>query len=351
MRICFVCDTMESGGAERVIATLSNGFVTRGHDVTILMLSHEANSSFYSLDHRIKLLNLPEKQKAFLKKAKNLKRAILANKPDIVISFLSYVCIYTWWALRRTKIPYVVSERNDPNQRGKIKQYLLNKSFNRASGCVFQTEDAYTWYEKIAKNKSIVIYNPVNLDFVPESCKVRKKQILYVGRFTEQKNCLMLIDAFKLFSIKFPSYTLKMYGNGPMEEAIKQKIVSENLSDKVVMLPSSKMWQKEEYDSSLFLLTSKFEGMPNVLAEALCLGIPSVSTDCIIGGPKELKKLFPNLLALADSNPRSISEKMEEMMLVKSEKCIIPRELDKDIIVEKWIRFIENSLKKESRHV
>ena len=139
MRICFVCDTMESGGAERVIATLSNGFVTRGHDVTILMLSHEANSSFYSLDHRIKLLNLPEKQKAFLKKAKNLKRAILANKPDIVISFLSYVCIYTWWALRRTKIPYVVSERNDPNQRGKIKQYLLNKSFNRASGCVFQT--------------------------------------------------------------------------------------------------------------------------------------------------------------------------------------------------------------------
>ena len=346
MRICFVCDTMGSGGAERVIATLSNGFVDNGHDVSILMLSSEGSGSFYNLDENIKLLSLTNKKVNPLRKAKILKKVIIENRPDIVISFLSYVCIYTWWALRHTHIPYIVSERNDPNQREKIKQYLLNKSFKRASGCVFQTEDAYTWYGKIAKNKSTIIYNPVKLDFVPESCKVRKEQILYVGRFTEQKNCLMLIDAFKLFSIKFPSYTLKMYGNGPLEEAIKQKIVSENLSDKVVMLPSSKMWQKDEYDSSLFLLTSKFEGMPNVLVEALCLGIPSVSTDCPIGGPKELKKVFPNLLALADLNPKSTSEKMEEMILVKSEKCIIPSELDKDTIVEKWIRFIDDSLKK-----
>ena len=144
MKIIFVCDTMGSGGAERVISTLSNGFVNRGHNVGIVMLSREATKPFYELDKNIHVKFLKEeyeKKLNFFKKARILKNYIFKNKPDIVISFLSYVCIYTWWALRHSKIPYIVSERNDPNSRSKLKQLLLNKSFKKAAGCVFDVDD------------------------------------------------------------------------------------------------------------------------------------------------------------------------------------------------------------------
>lgn len=347
MKIMFICDTMGSGGAERVIATLSNGFVERGNNVSILMLSKEAKGSFYNLHAGVKLLNLNFQSGGFFKKVHAIKNFVASEGPDIVISFLSYVCIYTWWALRHTKIPYIVSERNDPNQRGKLKQFLLNKSFRRAAGCVFQTEDAQEWYLKKNKLNSVIIQNPVNLDFVPEKIGRIKNQILYVGRLNKQKNCFMLLKAFKLFSIKHPEFTLKMYGDGPLRDDLIDLISNLRLSNKVCLLSSSKTWQKDEYYSAMFVLSSRFEGMPNVLAEALSLGIPSVSTDCTIGGPKELKKCFPELLVLSEEiNSESFSLAMEKALQIQRKTPEIPEILQKKYIINMWIKFIEGIKKK-----
>lgn len=342
----FACDTMGSGGAERVISILSNSFVSKGHDVSILMIGSDASTPFYSLNDKIKLLYLSNERLGFFKKSKLIKKKILENKPDIVISFLSYVCIYVWWALRHTKIPYIVSERNDPNHRGRLKQHLLNKSFKKAKGCVFQTEDALNWYSKVSKDKSVVIHNPVSLDYYPDMIPEIKKQILYVGRLNEQKNCSMLIEAFKLFEQKHSGYIFKVYGNGPLESELKKQVAENQLEDKVFIAPSSKTWQKDECGSSMFILGSKFEGMPNVLAEALALGIPSVSTDCTIGGPKELKKIFPGLLVLSKSD--SVSDfalAMEEAFKIKHKKAGVPQELREQYIVDKWLCFISKVLK------
>lgn len=353
MKIVFVCDTLGSGGAERVISTLTNEFFKFGHSVDIIMLSKEADKPFYELDSKTGityLLKNREDNPGFTKKAKLLKKTIIDKNPDVVISFLSYVCIYTWWALRKTNIPYIVSERNDPHSRGKTKQYLLNKSFKRANGCVFQTYDALKWYSKIANDKSIVIYNPVNLSFKPTGVSMRKKQILYVGRFNEQKNLFILVDAFKLFSETHPEYILKMYGDGSLKEPIAEYIKSNKLNDKIVLLNNSKTWQKDECDSRLFVLPSKYEGMPNVLAEALCLGIPSVSTNCPIGGPKELKKLFPKTLLLSeDMSVEMFAKKIEEGIKIDNSSCIIPDELDARFIANKWLDFINKTCKNEDK--
>lgn len=345
MNIVFVCDTMGSGGAERVISTLSNEFVKQGNNVSIIMLSSIAEEPFYKLDGSIKLVFLSsnfDKELSFSKKAKLLKRTILGINPDVVISFISYVCIYTWWALRHTKIPYIVSERNDPNHRGKIKQFLLNQSFKKASGCVFQTEDALKWYGKIAVRRSRVIYNPVNLTFIPKDTTTDKKQLLYVGRFTEQKNCLLLLDAFNHFAKEHSEYSLKMYGDGPLKHAIQEYLSKNNLSEKVIILPSSKDWQEREYNSSLFVLPSNYEGMPNVLAEALCLGLPCVATDCTIGGPKELKKVFGNQLVLVKTNdPDDLLSGLESGIKLKRKQPLVPDELSIVAISKQWIDFIK----------
>ena len=346
MKILFICDTMGSGGAERVISILSNSFIAKEHYVSILMIGRDASDTFYKLNSKINLLYLSKEKLGFFKKTKLIKETILGNKPDVVISFLSYVCIYTWWALRHTKIPYIVSERNDPNHRGRLKQCLLNKSFKKAKGCVFQTEDALNWYKKISEDKSIVIYNPASLDFNPKNVPETKKQILYVGRLNEQKNCSMLIEAFELFEQGHPDYTFKMYGNGPLESELKKQVAENHLEDKVFIAPSSKTWQKDECGSSMFVLGSKFEGMPNVLAEALALGIPSVSTDCTIGGPKELKKIFPELLVLAKSDSvTDFALAMEEAFKIKHKKAGVPQELREQYIVDKWLCFISKVLK------
>lgn len=346
MKILFICDTMGAGGAERVISILANSFSLGGHNVSILMIGNDANGSFYKLSDNIVVDCLSSEKLGFSKKAKRIKKYVLDKQPSVVISFLSYVCIYVWWALRNTKIPYIVSERNDPNNRSRLKQFLLNKSFKHANGCVFQTEDALNWYKKIAKNKSIVIHNPVNLDYCPNSNVETKKQILYVGRLSEQKNCSMLINAFKIFEQNHPGYIFKMYGNGPLEVELRKQIADNILENKVFIVASSKTWQKDEYDSSMFVLGSKYEGMPNVLAEALCLGIPCVSTDCTIGGPKELKHIFPGRLILSKTdNAFDFAKAMEEVLSIKHYKTEIPTELQTEYIANAWITFIESSLK------
>ena len=349
MKVVFVCDTMNSGGAERVISTLSNEFVKHDYEVSILMMGTDATNSFYELNDSIKLISLFENvsgKRRFFAKAKLLRKTLESLKPDVVISFLSYVCIYTWWALRKTNIQYIVSERNDPNHRGKIKQFLLNRSFKKASACVFQTEDALKWYKRVT-DKGTIIPNPVNLTFQPtDEVLKRKKQILYVGRFTEQKNVKLLINAFSNFKKTHGHYSLKMYGDGPLKQSLMSYVEEKGLKNSIVILPSSKTWQKDNYDSALFVLPSNFEGMPNVLMEALCLGMPAVSTDCTIGGPKELKKHFPYRLLLCKPNDeKDLCQKMENALLIKNEKAFIPEELTVDNVTNKWMRLIEKIVK------
>lgn len=355
MNIIFTCDTLGSGGAERVISTLSNEFVKRGHLVSIVMLSKEARSPFYELDSKISLLYLGSKLRkndGFLKKSRILRECLKEKNPDVVIAFLSYVCIYTWWALRNTKIPFIVSERNDPSQRPLIKQKLLNLAFKKAKGCVFQTEDSAKWYKNIGKNKSTIIYNPVKLNYDSTILKYAKQQILYVGRFSDQKNLCMLIDAFKIFKEKHPEYKLKMYGDGPNKQDIVSYINKLQMSNDVLICPSSKVWQKEEFNSKLFVLPSKFEGMPNALAEALCLGIPSVSTNCPIGGPKELKKIFKNSLILSkDMSSNEFALAMESGIKIENSNVKIPSELDQVSIATQWLKFINDKIEVENKNV
>ena len=90
MKIVFVCDTLGSGGAERVISTLTNEFFKFGHSVDIIMLSKEADKPFYELDSKTGityLLKNREDNPGFTKKAKLLKKTIIDKNPDVVISF------------------------------------------------------------------------------------------------------------------------------------------------------------------------------------------------------------------------------------------------------------------------
>ena len=184
------------------------------------------------------------------------------------------------------RIPVVLCERTDPASYSLIYRFLLKMSFKKANGCVFQTPNAMRFYGKKIAKKGIVIVNPVKLDFVPPTKILRKKQIVAVGRLIKTKNYYLLIDAFSKFNKVVKGYTLNIYGDGPLKKEIETHIHLAGLDEQIILKGNSKTWQQESFDSHFYVLTSNFEGMPNALLESLSIGLPSISTDCRIGGPK-----------------------------------------------------------------
>lgn len=355
MKICFTVDSMASGGAERVVSILANNLAKRGHDVYILMISSLEEISFYDLDS-VKLIclmkNCKKKIRTF-KRIKLLKASIEEIMPDVVISFLPHVTIYTYFALRRTSIKLICSERNDPSKLDFKYKILLKYIFRRCSGNVFQTEDAKKWYGKNISKNCIRIPNPINPDISYQKHSKRSNTIITVGRLVPQKNIYLLIDSFSLFcnNDNNSKYILKIYGNGPLLDDLKEYAVAKCVSKNVMFLGNSKTWFVNDGDAKMFILASNFEGMPNALMEAMASGIPCISTDCPVGGPKELIVDGVNglLVPVNDANKLlgamnkiSNSEFAEELSL--QNKSLASKYSEKTV-TDNWLEFIKQVIK------
>ena len=295
-RIMFICDSMKSGGAEKVISTLSNEMYKQGLRVTILGVADlDEPKSFYSLVDGVKyktLANGSGKRINPFKRVYMLRRAVEDYEPDVVISFLPNANIYTHFALLLTGIPHIVSERNNPyiDPKGKLTRILKKISFKGSDGAVFQTNDAMNFYPKKVQEKGIIIKNPIILSGErPSLNPIRNKTVLAVGRLTKQKNYFNLLDAFKSFNErKNNAYDLRIYGGGPLKEELYSYATKIHIVDKVTFMGNDASWHQKEYNDAMYILSSNYEGMPNSLAEAMALGIPSISTDCPTGGSREL---------------------------------------------------------------
>ena len=318
--IVITCDSMHSGGAEKVIASLSNSFADRGVKVTIIGVSDtELSSSFYELKsvEYISLGNGIGKRIPPFKRINMLRRLIKTMSPDVVISFLPHINIYTFFALIGTKTIHIVSERNNPyvDPKEKILRLLKRIAFRFADGCIFQTEESKKFYSKKIQKKSTVIPNPIVLEFaLPEERPVRNNVVLAVGRLEKQKNYYCLIDAFAIFNEKKNnSYLLRVYGEGSLKKELVNYCKYKGVSNYVQFKGSNPNWHKNEYMDAMYVLSSDYEGMPNSLAEAIALGIPSISTDSPTGGSRKLIKDGYNgyLVPLGDSV--TLSKKMIEI--------------------------------------
>ena len=292
MRISFIIDQMRTGGAERVIANLSNQFVSQGHDVSVVMLNETSEQSYYPVDDGVRLIPIKRdyKKNNPLKKILLLRNCIRDTTPDIIISFLYHINVYTYLASLGLRIPHIVSERNDPRSSPKSKLLRISRCFvfNAADGCVFQTKNAKEFFSAKIRSGSEIIPNPVVLMHTPKEPFDREKKITAAGRLVPQKNYDMMIRAFSAFSEKFPDYRLVICGEGSARTSIEALIRELGMENSVELLGQVENPHEIIYNSTAFALSSDYEGMPNALLEAMALGVPSVSTDCPCGGPSDL---------------------------------------------------------------
>lgn len=350
--ICVVTRNMAAGGAERVIAQLLTAWCKHGVDCRLILL--DKKPLFYDIPHNVQLHEIGVLSSSApvdkLKKYQQVRKIVKQTSPDVVLSLPEEIGIFVIGALLGTGVPVYVSERNDPRTMPykKITRMLRKCLYPFAAGYIFQTGQAASFFSKRIQKKGIVLPNPLDLSRVPEPHSgQRRKVVVGAGRMDKQKNFPLLIDAFARFYKTHPEYTLVLYGDGDLREALTEYAHS-RLPESAVSLPGreSDLLNKMR-DAALFVLSSDYEGMPNVLIEAMACGVPCVSTRCPSGGPEELIENGVNGVLVPVGDVAAMAKAMtalidhpDEAEHMAQKATAIRRGLDAEIVCRQWLTYL-----------
>ena len=336
------------GGAERVLSELINEWVEMGWKITIVETAPEMYSNSYRVSEDIDYLKFKRQKSGPLNSAKVIHfviKAMKAHPNATVLAFTKSTMYPLAVASFFTKNRIVVSERNDPysSPQKRSRRFLRDLLFKRADACIFQTADAMAYFPQVVREKGTVIPNPINRELPLPYTGERLKRIVSVCRLDVQKNVPMAIKAFKRFSSDIPGYTFYIYGRGKLEDELKKLIKEEGLQDKVVLAGFSDNVYQEMNQCAMFVLSSNFEGISNSMLEALALGIPSVVTDCPIGGARMVIENGVNGLLVPVGDVDAMYKSMKYLAENEKEAKIISENAAKvrdlfpvEVIAKKW---------------
>jgi len=352
MKITFSISHIGLGGAQRVTLNVIDWFQKNTKDELFLFIESEPRINQFQYDvSNIEHFFFPNKP---LEKVKCIRKKLIEIRPDVVITMGTPNAIYDVPALLGLGIKHIISERNDPKHfAGKrITKMLSHFLFKNADGYIFQTTEARDYYGQKVKPKSTIIPNPLydveKLPIKPFSGD-RTKEIVTAGRLNPQKNHRLLIDAFYESHKVYPEYRLVIFGDGEEKQSDLDLIKKLGLADVVSMPGSVDRLYDRIYKSSLFVLSSDFEGMPNALIEAMALGLPCISTDCPCGGPRDIIKNGHNGVLVPVGDKSKMVEAIkgllgnEELSMILSKNAFAIRDvLDNNKICKRWYHYIHS---------
>lgn len=357
-KIFLYIDSMQKGGAQRVMANLADHYAKKGTEVYLIndinpvpgILEYDINASVTRLflDKANDLRGI----KKNVNRIRALRRSVKSEKPDCIVSFVGPPNLRMLIATFGLRVKKVVSVRNDPYREYGIgiKRLISRIIFLLADGCVFQTDVAANYFLKRTRRKSKVIFNPVNSLFYAQIRRKEdiKKEIAVVGRLQPQKNNALAINAFAHIINKFPDYKLVFYGEGPLENDLKKQAQKLGISDSVYFNGLTNNVEEKLATSSVFLMTSDYEGMPNALMEAMAVGVPVVSTDCPCGGPRNLILNTTQGTLVPCQDEQAIIEALTDLLGNDDLRETIGNEAKKraqdfkpDIILKKWDSYLD----------
>ena len=317
-KIAVITRNMVGDGAERVIAQLANYFAAQGKQCDIITLNDD--EVFYKLDPRVRVLPVGQKNgnKVLdkLMRYRQIRKMVRQEKPDLVLSMPEEIGVYVLLALLGTGIPVYVSERNNPwvMPDVKVTRMLRSLMYPFARGLIFQTEMARSFFPGSIRKKGVVLKNPVESGRIPDQYGgEREKVVVAAGRLSPQKNIPLLLEAFARFSPGHSDYKLRIFGEGELRQELTELTRSLQIADRVELPGRSTALLEKMNSCAMFVLSSDYEGMPNVLLEAMCMGMPCISTDCPSGGPRELIEDGVNGLLVPVGDVEALADAMERM--------------------------------------
>jgi len=338
-RILFLVSSMHGGGAERVAALLCNHWAAQGHQVTLIPTFSGRGECQYPLDERVQLDYLADRVGSQSRSTYNkirrmiaLRRAIRELSPDVIVSFLppeNVAAVLAAWGLR---IPVVVSERIHPPAMplGKGLAALRRFAYPRATGVVVQTRRTLAWLRACCpKSRGWVISNPVvhplpagrpHLDPAAVIDRARRV-VLAVGRLEKQKGFEQLLVVFAALVPRYSGWDLVILGEGPERERLEAQRDHLGLSGRV-HLPGRAGNPGDWYArADLYVMSSRFEGFPNTLIEAMAYGLPAVSFDCETGPADIIRDGVDGYLVPLDEGVEGLARAMEHLMDDEEKRC------------------------------
>jgi GalNAc-alpha-(1->4)-GalNAc-alpha-(1->3)-diNAcBac-PP-undecaprenol alpha-1,4-N-acetyl-D-galactosaminyltransferase len=315
MKITLISSSLNVGGAERVMSIISNYWAAKGWQITILTFSDGSEPPFYDLNKNIDYRPLGIKNRGGytisalrhnLRQIQILKQAIAASHPDVVISFVNVVNIMTLLACWRLKVPTIVSEHVYPAFGGlsKIAQLLQKWTYRHATLVTVQTHSGLSFFPNSQGYETIVMPNPVA---IPESESIESqlytddRHLLAIGKLIPQKGFDLLIKAFSQVCDPHPEWTLTILGEGEMRSELEDLCLQLELQDRVFMPGVVKNIDAHLRKADIFALTSRFEGFPVTLCEAMACGAPVIATDCLSGPREIVHNGIDGLLVVSDN--------------------------------------------------
>jgi len=367
-KILFLIPTLRiGGGAERVLSSITKK-LSEKYEIHILTIFHFNNlypfkGKYYSLKENLYFGRLILR----LFKIYKITRRI---SPDIIISFLEFTNIWITFVkiLFHLKIPLIVSIRSNPNlfYSGSTRYYKFLIKFlyslkivNAIIPVTNEIKNILIMDYGITKNKLKTIYNGVDIELIKLLAKeeiIDFKEIFYnnelikfitIGSLKEVKGHKYLITAFSKVVKEIPNSKLIIIGEGPLRKELEMLIEKLALSNNIILMGRKKNPYKYLSNTNIFILSSITEGFPNVLIEAMGLGLPIISTNCETG-PKEIlqngkygilvkiknsEDLAKNMIALARNKIALTSFSKKSVQRVKK------FQLQK--ILNNWIELIE----------
>lgn len=345
--IVFIMSSLGFGGAERVVTSLCNWIVNNAED-SVSIIKFDDKKSAYELDQKVNFVSMTNNNssriRAIIERYKFCKDNLKKMEATVVVSMFYQTEIYAYLSKPKGCI-LIGSERCNLNERSYISRILSKFAARKCDGFIFQTKGIKECYQNSVQKKSIVIPNAISNKKVYEIdfSKIKKENIITsMGRLDEQKGFDVLIKAFKKVYDKHPEYKLKIFGDGTEKDSLQSLINELDLNKNVILCGADQDAIFEVAKSKIYVLSSRYEGMPNALIEAMAVGTASISTDCKYG-PNELIEDGKNGFLVPVNDQIELANKIIYLIendkirkKIEKETIAIRNILDSEIIYKKY---------------
>lgn len=319
-KICIVTQSLGGGGAERSTAQLSQMLDGLGHEVHIISVLSRIDYEYAGEMHNLGLMKDADdsfmgRLKRFLYFRRLMKRhnfdLIIDNRPrggglrEFMYCAFLYQMPKTVFVVRSSSLSIYF-----PRWR-----WMIGLFYGRAKKIVCVSQEIAAMVKKKYDLKNVIyIYNPVKEMVMIEEKKIVQPYILAYGRFEEAvKNHTLLLKGFKESVLIDLGYRLVLMGEGPDEAYVKRSAENLDLANFVDFKQFLSNPEATISNARFVTLTSRYEGFPRVLIEALSLGVPVVSVDCS-SGPKEIIINENNGLLVENHNSKKLAAAFDRMV-------------------------------------
>lgn len=296
-KICFFSgDITRSGGTERVAVQLANALLEDGtYDICFVSLTEQQEKPFYPLKSEIKRYRLGEKWinpgPGYLPVIGKLRRFLKEQQIDIIVDIDIVLDVLSIPAARRLKTKVVSWEHFTTDFEFSVlyRKMILKYSVKRSDYVVVLTDGDLEEYRNRLGRKNAIrrIYNPVAYQWKKETKFEQKKIILTVGRLVPEKGMEYIKKVSGEILQRYPQWQWIILGEGPERESLEQFIEQHHLQNRLVLKGNVEHVDSYLQQASIFVMTSKYEGLGLSMLEARAMKVPCVSFDVKMG-PHEL---------------------------------------------------------------